>query len=349
LASCQGNIDEQIQVNEELAKCMSEKPLTVPKSLKIKELGKIDVSGSVYDFQFIDNKIGYVLASQNFGGYVNIFKTEDGGNTWRNLDVKINYNPINFHFIDSDNGFFSIYDSFGCPNNCQNRCVLYITKNGGQTWERKEYSNLKGYLYYLTSDDKKNLYATLSSLNQKRILVKSIDKGMTWDTLYTSDNLHLSSIKFGLKIYNNNLYALAKGGNILRLTTKGELLKTIKTNQIDVYDLEIAAKDTLLIKGHMGLHKSNNEGETWSIIEEKRGELVNFISGNEGLVIKNINSCQTDTGGSNDVFAYTKDGGITWENSSEYFSLSYRFVNSQIVNDKYYIFLNKTLYILEKN
>jgi photosystem II stability/assembly factor-like uncharacterized protein len=348
MSSCSSKLDEQIIFYAELSKCEAEKPLTVPKGFKINELGTINIDNAVLDFQFFDNKLGYALASQNFGGFVNIFKTEDGGIHWKNLNIKINQIPVSFHFVDQHNGLITVHDVTGCPDKCQNICVIFTTKDGGKTWERREIENLKGSLYYVTSDTQQNLYATLFVFNQKPIVVKSKDKGITWDTLFISDNMRMSSIKFGLKLFNDNLYIHAKHGDILKISTKGELLKTIKTNQMDIHNLEVVSNDTLVIKGNTGLHKSNDEGKSWVAIEKNWGEIVEFVSGQEGMVIKHINSCPTDVLSTNDAFSFTKDGGVTWENGSEFRNLLPNYVTCQIVDNKYYIFLNTKFLVLEK-
>ena len=265
-------------MNKYLANCEAEKPFSVPKSLKYTDLGEVGVD-DIKDFKFIDKNIGYVLGVQNFGGYVNIFKTENGGKNWRDLKVGIETYPHNFHFLDKNNGFISVYAATGCPNKCVYKSVLYATKNGGETWERREYPNFEGMLYEIVSDSNKNLYAVLLSQNEKATILKSIDNGITWNTFYTSDNLNITSIKSMLQIFNDNLYVNSKNGNIIKISNKGELLKTIQTNQKYVNDLKIVSNDTLYVGGYAGLYKSFDGGNNWILFNKGWSDIINLRSG----------------------------------------------------------------------
>jgi hypothetical protein len=49
-----------------------------PSGYELTEIGAIDFNGSIKDFQFVNDRIGFALLSNNVGGYAEVFKTPTG-------------------------------------------------------------------------------------------------------------------------------------------------------------------------------------------------------------------------------------------------------------------------------
>ena len=156
--------------------CDVKTDIHTPADYQINTIGTIGFNGSIEAFQFVNENVGYAVASKVSGSYVGVLKTVDGGNHWVNLDLTSSQYPISMVFKNENYGLISVQDVTGCPDNCLNKCVALKTDNGGATWQEIEYANLKGILYHLKYDQEGNLYASLF-LDGHSTLVKSADDG----------------------------------------------------------------------------------------------------------------------------------------------------------------------------
>ncbi len=78
---------------------------------------------------------GYILGSNNEGGYADIFKTIDGGKTWDIMELTLREVPRNMFFLNGNIGFVTFYGSNG---------NLLKTTDGGINWiESNPLANLK--------------------------------------------------------------------------------------------------------------------------------------------------------------------------------------------------------------
>ncbi len=111
--------------------CAIKTAIKSPTGFEVNAIGEIDFKGNVQSFQFLDDKTGFAMLSKYVGGYVEVFKTIDGGKTWSNLNIGINQYPRGMVFKDEHFGIITVHDVSGCPApNCQDKCVILKTENG---------------------------------------------------------------------------------------------------------------------------------------------------------------------------------------------------------------------------
>lgn len=342
MLSCREN-DEVDELDSHFAYvaevCEIKSDIKAPEGYEIEALGGIDFFGSIRGFQFVDG-VGYALGQNSDGGYVDVFKTIDKGRSWSNLNVNIPQHPINMIFRDERYGLISLHDVTGCPPpTCQNKCVVLKTTDGGVSWEEIEYKELKGVLYHLTYDEEATLYAILS-LEDRATLMVSRNDGVSWDTLYSSPKLDLSLVTFSFKLFRDKIYINGKGATIVVIDKLGNLIKTIRTREAVIWDLEIIDENTLVVVHSGQVIKSNDDGASWQVIYDESARMIGFETEEKGLMMLEKNSCPTDIYQVNDLIATTQDGGLTWiEADKVTTNLRVSYSNSQKIEDDSYLLM----------
>jgi len=348
--SCKKNNGDSL-VNQLGDVCDYKTEIMSPNGFEVNVIGEIDFNGGVQSFQFLDDKIGFAMLSKNSGGYVEVFKTKNGGQTWSNLEIGINQHPINMLFKDENYGIITVHDVSGCPPpNCQNKCVILKTENGGVNWVEVEYENLKGVFYHPKYDNEGNLYANLN-LNNQSTLMKSVDNGNNWDTLFSSTELGFNLVTYSFEIFKDKIFISAKDGKIFVINTNGQFIKTIEIESSLIWDMEIIDENNLIVVLSGKVIKSTNGGDSWETIYEKSARMIGFDSVDKGLMLLQKSSCPTDVYQVNDLIASTIDGGLNWIEAEETTTnMHISFNNSQKMgNENWYITIgNKLIEIVEK-
>lgn len=323
ILSCQMNLYK-------LEVCDYKMDIQAPEGFDINPIGGIEFNGSVRGFQFVDASTGYALLNTSAGSYAEVFKTANGGHTWTHMPVGIKQHPRGLAFRNENFGIITVHDVTGCPPpNCQHKCVIIRTEDGGMNWEEVEFGNLKGILYYPKFDDQGNLYANLS-FDDQSVLMKSINSGESWDTLYKSTDPEFLLTTFNFEIFNDKIYTPTKNGDILVIITNGELVKALKVNNSRVREIEILDENNLVIVVSGGVVKSTDGGVTWQSIYHDSARIIGFDTAENGLMLLEKSYCPTDVYQVNDLIAFTNDGGTTWNEAEETTTnLSSNFTNSQ--------------------
>jgi photosystem II stability/assembly factor-like uncharacterized protein len=330
--------------------CDIRNDISAPPGFEINTVGEINFNGSIKSFQFVSEQTGFALGANQVGGYVDVFKTTDGGQTWSDLEININQHPRNMFFKDENFGIITVNDVTGCPNNCQRKCVILVTENGGSDWVEVELKGLQGILYHPSLDNEGNLYAYLNGVD-RNALMKSADNGSTWDTVFTSPEMNFELVTFSFHILKERLFISAKDGRIIVTDLGGQYLKTIKIDEPPVWDMEIIDDDNLVVFASEKVIKSTDGGKTWSTIYGRSARLIGFESAEQGLVILEKGICfQGCFFQSNDLIAYTSDGGRSWVEPAETTTnLRREFVNSQHMGEgAWYVMTGKKLIEIRK-
>jgi photosystem II stability/assembly factor-like uncharacterized protein len=346
--SCKKNDDNSINQFGDI--CDFKTEIESPIGFDVHSIGEIDFNGSVQAFQFVNEKIGFAMLSKNVGGYVEVFKTTDGGKTWFTLNIGINQYPISIVFKDENYGIITVHDITGCPPpNCQNKCVMLKTEDGGMSWEEVEFEDLKGILYHPKYDSDGNLYANLV-LNDNSTLMKSVDNGTNWDKLYSSPELGFTLVTYSFEIFGNKIFISAKNGKILIVDTNGQLIKTIEIDNSSIWDVEIIDENNLIVVLSRKAIKSKDGGDTWETIYDGSARMIGFDSVEKGLMLLKKSSCPTDVYQVNDLIASTNNMGLIWIEAKETTTnLRVNFSNSQKMGSGiwYMMIRNKLIKIKE--
>lgn len=322
LISCVKNVDDDNYQNNNEEFCDYKSEIMLPNGFELTTIGEINFNGNVQTFQFLDKNNGYAMLSNNQGGYVEVFKTIDGGQSWSDLNIGIYQTPISMIFKDENFGIITVHDVTGCPPpNCQNKSVVLKTENGGLDWEEVEYEGLKGILYHPKYDNEGNLYANLTlPVEYKSTLIKSVDDGENWEIFYDSSDLGFTSVTFSFEIFEDKIYVSGKDGKLFVIDSNGQLIKTLAVTESpseSIRNLEIIDEDNLIIVLSGQVIKSTNGGTTWEPIHEKSARMVGFKSADEGLMLLRKNNCPSHEYRVNDVFASTNNGGLSWNEADE--------------------------------
>jgi len=307
-----------------------------------------DKDGNTYpvlnNVTFINQRIGFASGSGI------IWKTADGGNTWKEVLYYLDFNINNrgyigaMHFTDNNNGIaFAQYD------------IYFQTTNGGETWVKNLYAGNNQYQfssgYFFTS-----LYGVASviitdpstSTSYSRT-VKTLDGGLTWAVIASTGG--------GLKNWN---YDKNIGIIGLSQTTYWNSIDSGKTwsamlvpsNYLgsNVNGLCFATTKHICIVGNQGqIYDSFDSGKTWARqrswgypsgftrlaftdslhghVCSYDGKLLNTTDGgatwnvslfNKGAGVENVTFPTLDTGYvvTSSQLYHSYNGGMSWDSSS---------------------------------
>ncbi len=314
-----------------------------PDGFTLTEVSQIDFNGSFQQLQFVNDQLGFALGTRNTGGYAAVWKTEDGGITWRELSLGMEHYPRSFLMLDDQVGMITVHDIQGCPENCQNRCVILKTTDGGENWAEIVYPTLKGTLYHPQMDQAGNLYALLSYENQN-VLLKSADQAASWDTLFAAQPIAFSHVEYSFRLFEDRLYVPLAQGRMALLDLSGTLLQTLNLPSL-IAEIQVLDPQTILLLNFSQISRSEDGGNTWETIHEGNGRLIGHSSAAEGLFVLSQGYCPTDVFISKDVLGYTGDGGQTWQTGEQLANLSLSYAGSQALADgSYLVLLDRKLY-----
>ena len=160
---------------------------------------------SVYDAGFVGNmqfptrKVGFLTGGISYDGRSSgeIHKTEDGGLTWKRLEVPTSEITA-CHFVNDKLGFFFNFTG-----------QLYKTTDGGLNWKPIE-TNLKEYIFDLLFIDENVGYA----VSYDGLIYKTSNSGRSWTEEFKS--VKISPITAIVMSPDNTLYAVGNNGVILK-------------------------------------------------------------------------------------------------------------------------------------
>lgn len=236
------------------------------------------------------------VPSQNQG---RIYKTTDGGQTWIQQTGSFNNSGnalTSIHFFDENNGITS--GSPGTGNAAVDSLRIWLTANGGNTWERIPKSQLPTALpgegIWITSGS--GAYDALGDTiwfgTRRGRVWRSIDKGKTWEAFSTGIDKELYSVAF--KDAQNGIVTSERLG--LRTKDGGVTWETItfpSTIDYGYYQIEDIPGTTggyvLIYEGSSSYYNNfkmvytHDNGNTWNNLEVPSGMWsVDFISPNQG-------------------------------------------------------------------
>lgn len=311
-----------------------------PAGFKLNRKKSVDFNGKLKEIQLLDSDIWYALGENNVGGYAEIFKTFDGGNSWIDLKLPLRENPGNMFFLNEKEGLISCFGMKG---------DLLKTVDGGLNWSKLTYPNLEGHMTHIQSDKSNNLYAILSGLNTNTFLIKSINKGVSWEIINDSPDLGFRLITFSFKIFEDRIYVSGKNGRIIVTDLNGKEIERIDTDVPNIWDFEIIDKNNIVMSVSGKIIKTTDGGKKWSEIYNRSARIIDFANTNEGIVILNKSYCATDVYQANDVIAYTKDGGLSWDESPEATNVMISYSDSHLLTNKGYVLLiGKNIFVLDR-
>jgi len=249
------------------------------KHIGLKDVGQI---GAV-EIDSKDSNIVYVAAIGNaFRNNTErgIFKTEDGGKTWKKIlyvsdetgfsDLEIHPKKNNVLYAAAWKGQRKPWTIISGGTNAEGG--IYKSKNGGKDWEKLNNGLPKGLIgkidLAVSADNPKVLYAIIEAEEAERGLYKSEDEGKSF--VHVSDDVRLVNRPF----YYTNVEADPNNENIvfsmsnpgLKSVDGGKTWKHFDVPHGDNHDIWLnPTNSNLLVQANDGgANVSHNGGATWS-------------------------------------------------------------------------------------
>lgn len=321
--------EDESQLDQDNENCIVETEISAPDGFEINRISTIQFDGAITEIQFVDENVGYVLGNNSVGGYAEIFKTDDGGKTWTDLELEYREAPIGMFFLNEEVGFISYFGSNG---------NLLKTTDGGLNWVEIQNQNLNGELYHIQKDNNNNLYAILTGVETEVVLIKSVDEAESWEIINDSPELQFPLVTFSFKLFEDRIYISGKDGQIIVTDLNGSQINIIQTELSTIWDFEIIDHNNYVISSDKTI-KTLDGGINWIEIYSRRARILNFVDTEIGLMILNKSYCPIDVYQANDVIAYTVNGGLDWSESEVSTNITQNYSDNQIMIDESYIIL----------
>jgi photosystem II stability/assembly factor-like uncharacterized protein len=209
------------------------------------------LSVTVHSFtriEFVSPLKGFVV------GWGNTFMmTEDGGNTWVDIDAGTNiyyYSGLNFY--DENNGF-----AMGL--NLSNGLDSYITNDGGMTWTLGASTTNMAEFASCYADEN-----TLFTVGKDQVISKSEDGGENWSEINTGiQGFYNFEVYF--KDLNNGIVS-TEDGTLLTTHDSGLTWDSFSTGYHNFYGLNYVGDQLFAAGTDEDVFQSFNNGYTWNLI-----------------------------------------------------------------------------------
>ena len=288
--------------------------LSVNAQWTIKNLDENSQKASIVKFK--NDSLGFSME-----GNSSFLKSENIGETWKEIQLDIKVNIKDFQFI-GDSAIFAVGDYY--TGNGENMTSILIkSENLGETWD--SISNFQGQqlrsLHFFNNDS--------GIVTGYDGIYRTINSGISWDTVW-------SIKKFGYKyggLQQLNFptsqigYAIGMGRNqhnnpnfdnfLLKSTNSGISWDLIKTFSGSLTCINFVNENTGFIGTNSKfIYKTIDGGYTWTGLPIARNnyiiESIQFISEMKGFATGGARNYLTSGGGSYFFISKTIDGGETW-------------------------------------
>ena len=245
---------------------------------------------------FFDDQLGFATR-----GRWGIYRTTDGGQTWTEPNLGTT-RYFGIDFIDKSHAY--LVGELG---------AVAFTDNGGITWEsRNSGLNFNDGWGDATFTDR-NSGTAVGSVGR---IATTQDGGRTWQNYAPSyrriDNAHLNANGSGHMISQGGYFTTVDdGANWLRNTAIVEGEQTLDVIQLnDSIELALVEITSRGVDFENTLHRTQNSGETWEMINLDLGRSEEFDDLQQ--LDDSVAHVTTIDGSPNRTFR-TSDGGRTWE------------------------------------
>jgi len=203
---------------------------------------EIGASKPLLDVLFMDERVGFVIGAYGF-----IFKTVDGGVSWKNLGAKME-NPDRFHLNAMTNVGEQVLLIAGEAG------VIFRSEDRGETWSAIE-SPYSGSFFGLTETGEKNV---VLAFGLRGNLFRSNDAGLTWKSVDSkTESTLISAVHNG----EGDISIVGNSGSILFSDDGGRSFsETIRNDRLGVSSVAFVRQDQLVIVGESGVHHTNLTG-----------------------------------------------------------------------------------------
>ncbi len=255
------------------------------------------VSGTVPSF----TKIEFITPLKGFAvGWGNTFLiTEDGGETWQDVDAGTDvYHYTSLNFYNEDIGFaMALNNTSGVDS--------YLTNDGGYTWtEGADTSEMAEFAAAYADEN------TLFTVGKDQVISKSVDGGENWSIISTGANAMYNFRVFFRDVDNG--IVTTEDGTILTTHDSGGSWDSFSTGYHNFYALNYKGNDVFAGGTDQDVFYSPDNGSTWSMIYdgpptstfyqiEFFADNTALICGSGGIMLKATDILGEITGPANDL------------------------------------------------
>lgn len=265
------------------------------------ELRDPQLFSKVTGIEMLNDSVGY-LASRDF-----VYKTIDGGFHWWPLHTTPTNDIQDLFVIDENNLWTSLGDG-----------SIYFSNIGGSVWEEKNTGLYRGNRTTAVWAD---LNGRVWTVGKYLSILHSPDFGQTWTDQLPGNKQTLFEPNF----YSPFIGMVgASDGTILKTNTSGSFWEPIHLPAEEEFYGMVMLEDSTVITGSATgkVMVSGDQGQTWKIIGEELGQIVDLHAFNAQHIIvatKEGNIFKTTDGG--DDWSHVYDGafgllGMTFYNAN---------------------------------
>lgn len=241
----------------------------------------------VTSIHFIGDSVGLIAQTDAISLYSYIFRTNDGGISWRLIRSS---NTARFHdlvFVNETIGFF-VADRY-----------LLKTIDRGKTW-----SEVADAGYYGVFQDISFISSSIGFLMSKQVLLKTTDGGTTW--IRENPNLIDAFEGTQIQFFDEQTGYYSYGGSIYKTTNGGlnwnEIVKVQHGGAAPFY-FTSSSKGFYINGASNDMFKTNDSGEHWSMIYGEPGGVSDQINAYMHVVDANL------------IFRVTRDS-VLWRSDN---------------------------------
>ena len=227
----------------------------------VEQISNGGLGGNYYfrNVEFIDENIGFIGTLSGV-----FFKTIDGGTTW-NLVTNISPNPVAICGMDAVGT--TIY---GCGAYFSPAFIIKST-DSGTTWHYINMSPYADALVELLFLDENIGFASGNNSNGA-VVLKTIDGGITWSTLYngTIPGEYVWKLQILPNTSNNSIFGSVESvapnpGRMVKSTDGGTTWISKNVPDVDVQAIGFITENHGWIGGHhTGFYETFDGGDTWT-------------------------------------------------------------------------------------
>jgi photosystem II stability/assembly factor-like uncharacterized protein len=265
---------------------------------------EIDETGFGVDLFALDNDHAW-LQRPDFENYPNsgfLYRTTDGGITWKDADVPFSRGDI--HFLDEEHGWVLADLGVGAGSNA---VAVFQTTNGGETWEQT-YSN---------DPNDPNAKDSLPLSGIKSDIVP-IDKNTAWvsGVIYAPGEVFLYRTDDGGQSWTQVPLVLPNGAQNFELGIDDGQMKLVSARD-GFIALRMSGEST-----QTAFYVTNDSGDSWTltpIVIDGAGE-TEFLSAQEAILYDG------------EQFYVTRDAARTWVSVAPDIAFGETFAGMEFVN-----------------
>ena len=260
---------------------------------------------------FLNEMVGFIFESNG-----HVFKTIDGGNSWKQVLHTNQAAPNSMFFVNEENGFLCAQNLTGCPNNCEGKMTIYRTKDGGEIWQKIVHDKEGSILDIYFSDTLNGIGTVLiPSQGYRQGVVRTSNGGHSWEVepLPTLDGLTTFQMQM---VDSVNGFFAGADGILYRTEDGGATFDSLQTPLEQIYNVSFFDAVHGLASDFNKTYRTADGGNTWELVCKRSSTLLHLSGPNEVLSIQVAHKCvdydvlMHDAG-----FFVSNDGGATWKES----------------------------------